>query len=198
MEAKILENIHASFNEIAIIPDSQWKIASEFFYEKTLKKDEYFSAAGDKATEVAVVLSGILRIYIPLEDGREFIRDFKIPGTVVASYSSLISGDEAKVSIQARTDTVLAVIPYAKLEKLYEMHSCWQELGRKVAEFKFIEGEQREIELATLNAQEQYDVFCKRFPEVLGKVPQYDIASYLGISPVSLSRVISKSNKNNK
>ncbi|MCH2084086.1 MAG: Crp/Fnr family transcriptional regulator, partial [Saprospiraceae bacterium] len=67
-----------------------------------------------------------------------------------------------------------------------------ERLGRKIAEFYFLEKEQKEIEMALLDADKRYLILRKRFPTIENIIPQYYIASYLGISPTQLSRIRKK------
>jgi len=81
------------------------------------------------------------------------------------------------------------VLPWSELEALYGRHVCWQTVGRKFAEATLIEREARAHELLTLNAAQRFARFCVSHRELLSELRSYDIASYLGISPVSLSRL---------
>jgi hypothetical protein len=65
-------------------------------------------------------------------------------------------------------------------------------LGRKIAEFYFLEKEQKELEMGLLEADQRYDIFRDRFPHLESLIAQYHIASYLGISPTQLSRIRNK------
>lgn len=77
----------------------------------------------------------------------------------------------------------------------YSKHPCWQTLGRLVAEKHFLAKEQREYEFLQLDVMERYNKFKEDFGPLMGKIPQHQIASYLGITPVALSRVLSKARK---
>lgn len=89
-------------------------------------------------------------------------------------------------------DCEILVANYADIEKLYSKHHSLEHLGRKIAEFYFLEKEQKEIEMGLLDADKRYEIFQLRFPGIESYIPQYHIASYLGISPTQLSRIRSK------
>ncbi len=78
---------------------------------------------------------------------------------------------------------------FADLVKLYAKFHDLESLGRKIAEFYFLEKEEKEIEMALLDADKRYLIMRERFPTLEATVPQYYIASYLGISPTQLSRI---------
>ena len=72
---------------------------------------------------------------------------------------------------------------------MYKKHHQLDTLGRKIAEFYFLEKEQKEIEMALLDADKRYLLMREKFPHIENEIPQYHIASYLGISPTQLSRI---------
>ena len=81
------------------------------------------------------------------------------------------------------------MLPWSELEALYTRHVCWQIVGRRFAETALLEREARAHELLTLNAAERFAGFCETHRALLPHLRSYDIASYLGITPVSLSRL---------
>lgn len=179
-------------NRIVPIPAEEWPRLRESIGITTLRASDYFVKASDKADHIGFVLAGLLKKFYRTEDGKEFIKDFSVEKCLVTAYSSLLQNTPSRLNIQAIEPTVLLVIPYAKFISLYRLHPCWQELGRKIAENLFIEREQREWELLLFPAKDRYRIFEERYPNLLARVPQYEIASYLGISPISLSRLIGK------
>jgi CRP-like cAMP-binding protein len=181
--------LRSYLGRIVAIPDQEWKRLSSSIGHRRLVKDDYFVKAGENANHIGFVLNGLLKKFYRTEDGREFIKDFSVEGRLVTAYSSLLQNTPVRLNIQAIEATNLLVIPYDKFTSLYQWHPCWQRLGRKIAENLFIEREQREWELLIFPAKERYEMFVQRYPDLLARVPQYEIASYLGISPISLSRL---------
>lgn len=186
---KILQK---NLTSIAPIPAEEWLRLSSCLRKVTLASGEYFVKAGDKAHHIGFVVRGLLKKFYRTDEGQEFIKDFSVEASLVTSYSSLLQSTPSRLNIQATENTELLVIPYADFIAMYQFHVCWQELGRKIAENLFIEREQREWELLIFPAKARYEMFKERYPNLLGRVPQYEIASYLGISPISLSRLIGK------
>ena len=177
---------------IVPIPDLEWQRLHSSLSSLKLKRADYFVRAEDTAKDIGFVLSGLLKKFYRTTDGKEFIKDFSPDRRLVTAYSSLLQKKPARLNIQAIEPTKLLVIPFEKFRSLYEYHPCWQELGRKIAENLFIEREQREYELLLFPAKERYDIFLQQYPDLHTRVPQYEIASYLGISPISLSRLVGK------
>lgn len=179
----------------ASIPDSEWEYLRRGLSYRDLSAGEYLLRAGDVPLEIGFVLSGLLEKFYETADGHSFIKDFSLKLRLVTAYSSLLLAKPAHLNIRAIEDSRLLMISFSHFQALYKRHSCWQELGRKIAEALFIEREQRESELLMLKAEERLDLFMNKFPDLIQRIPQYSIASYLGISPVSLSRLIGKKRK---
>ena len=87
------------------------------------------------------------------------------------------------------TECVIWVADYSELEELFLKFHDLERLGRKVAEFYFLEKEKKELEMALMDATERYLLFREQFPTLEQLIPQYHIASYLSISPTQLSRL---------
>lgn len=86
-------------------------------------------------------------------------------------------------------DSTLITVDYETYQELLGSHTCWQIVARKLAEMVFILKEKREAELLLNSAPERYQQFLTDYPDLETRVPQYHIASYLGITPESLSRI---------
>jgi len=94
--------------------------------------------------------------------------------------------------IQAMEDSELLIGDYDRMKKLYARNAGWQELGRRIAENFYVGKERREYELLQLSASERYLMFDQEYPGLARRIPQYYVASYLGITPVALSRIVSR------
>ena len=165
----------------------------QFFFQQlqamSLKKGQHLVKAGAVATRLGFVTKGLFKVYFLNSDGQEYITNFVSEGNVVGAYSDVLLSRPTKVQIQALENSDLIYIDYSFLLELYKRHSCWQEFGRKIAEKLFIEREEREWHLATLSAEARYDLFCKQHPSLIDRLAQNQIALYLGINAVSLSRI---------
>jgi hypothetical protein len=89
------------------------------------------------------------------------------------------------------TDCVVLVANFTDIQELYKYHDI-ERLGRKIADYFFIEKKEKELEMALLDADKRYELFQKRFPRIEMEIPQYHIASYFGISATQLSRIRKK------
>lgn len=155
----------------------------------TLAKGEYFLMAGDVPEYIGFVRSGLLRLFHIDMDGVEANKHFCVENTLAISYSAFLLREESKFFIQALEDTRLLAIDHKTYIDLLNSHICWQIVARKLAEMLFILKEKREWELLLNNAQERYMQFLRDYPDLERRLSQYHIASYVGITPESLSRI---------
>lgn len=93
------------------------------------------------------------------------------------------------MAIAAITPCRLTVWPFDAWTALHDRHAEWQKCGRRIAETLYVRKEQREISFLLQDAENRYRTMLAMFPATLAEVPQYDLASYLGIRPQSLSRL---------
>lgn len=157
-----------------------------------LKKSEYFQRVGELPHKFGFVISGILRLYYISEAGDEFNKSFCIKNDFVAAYSALLQNCVSRLSIQALEETTLLVVGYKDYLHLLNQHICWQILGRKIAEHLFIKKEGKESQFLLDSAETRYLEFLKEYSDLEVRIKQYHIASYLGITPVALSRIRTK------
>jgi CRP-like cAMP-binding protein len=187
--------LYEQFNQWAKIPVEQWTIFEEKLAERSVNKGEYLLQAGDKALEFGIILNGIFRLYYTDKNSKEQIKAFRRDGELLGPYAEILLRIPSRTYIQAMENSRVVLINNDDFLPLYEKHSCWLTIGRLVAEKHFLAKEQREFEFLQLNVMERYKKFCEEHGPLIGKIPQHQIASYLGITPVALSRVLSKSRK---
>ena len=154
-----------------------------------LNKNEFFVREGEYADQIGFLRKGIVRAFFLNQEGKEYTKQFFVDSSIIGAYTSLLTKQPNQIAQQALTDCELLVTSFTELEKLYNKYHDMERLGRKIAEFYFIEKEQKEIEMALLEADKRYLMFREKFPAIETIIPQYYIASYLGISPTQLSRI---------
>lgn len=158
---------------------------------KELKAGEYFLPHGAVCKHIAFIEEGFLRLYY-LNDGKEVTNCFCKENTITCSYSSLITGHESDVAIQALEPSKLVVLPYDSLLKMYEKDLFWQQLGRLAAENEYITTECHNRFLRDLSAEARYTQILENENDLLQRVPLNYLATYLQIAPETLSRIRSR------
>ncbi|MGL4619829.1 MAG: Crp/Fnr family transcriptional regulator [Chroococcidiopsis sp.] len=149
-----------------------------------------FIEVGNVCKEVAFIHSGILRYHvIDPTTGNDHTKDFSFPHSFCTAYTSVVTCQPSQIFVSAVTDAMLTVWPWSTLEELFECELAWANLGRRIAQHLYVRKEQREISFLLQSATERYRALLDTFPADLDAVPQYHIASYLGITPEALSRI---------
>lgn len=182
-------------NGISPIQPKTWQKVSKLFSSTTLKKGEYFIQEGETARQVGFLISGVIRAFYRNNNGIEYNKHFFTNNNFVAAYSSLITQESNKINQQALTDCKLWVANYKDILVYYDSNHDLERFGRRLAELYFVHKEQREVEIVLLDADKRYLILQKQFPDLEQQIPQYHIASYLGITPTQLSRIRRKFSK---
>ncbi|MBC7741406.1 MAG: Crp/Fnr family transcriptional regulator [Bdellovibrionaceae bacterium] len=171
-------------------PESEWLFYKENMVPRTFKKGDFFLKPGQPSNIYAFIYSGIMKQYFVTVDGKEFITRFDCPLETSGDAATLWQNKPARQYIEAITDVEALVSTPNFLQKLYAHHPVWNEGGRSLAEFRFFEKCDREFELLSYDAQTRYDLFLKRYGLNSAKISQKDMASYIGVTPSSLNKII--------
>ena len=155
---------------------------------KHFKKGEYLIKEGKYCNEICFLESGSARAFHYV-DAKEITNWFVFNNMPLTSYFSFVTQSPSKEAIQFLEDTTLYSINYNDLQLLYKEFHGIEKLGRKIAEFYFIWQEERTLSLQSLSAKERYAKLLIQEAHLLQKVSLGQIASYLGITQESLSRI---------
>jgi CRP-like cAMP-binding protein len=165
------------------------QLLKEHAQTKSLVKGAHAFRQGDRDESLYVVQTGLLKAYYILPDGKESIKTFLKPGSMIGSLSANYNGGACTFNLVALQDARLSQLPFTVLlQGARKSH----EIAREVIEFLlalYMKKEQREYELLSLPAAERYQRLCAEDPDLIEQVTQNDIALYLGITPVALSRI---------
>jgi len=161
------------------------------FTSKILRKKEHFLKAGQFCKNVAFIEKGCF-MYYELIDGEEKVCDFAFENDWITQYNSLLNKIPSEVNIEAIEDSEILVMDIVKIEQLSKSISKIGTLRARLAEQYFTESAKRASQLANLKADARYEILLIQKPDALQRIPQYHIASYLGIKPQSLSRIRAK------
>ena len=187
-----MKNLISFFNNTSTLSEQTLSLMSEVFVYSELKKGEYFIKKGQFAKEIAFLEEGIVRAYYINNLGKEYNKHFFSSPSIIGSYASLITKQKNNVAQQALTDCKIWKAPFYKIENLSHENYEIERLRRTIAENFFLSFEKKELEMAMLDAEQRYSIFRDEYPGIELKIPQYHIASYLGISPTQLSRIRKK------
>lgn len=148
----------------------------------------------EEKSSVFFVLSGLIRYYYLSDDGKEWNKAFVSENMMSTSFSKDFLGLVSPYGIQAIEKTVILIADFSEFEALYDQHPTIERLGRKIIESILIGKIKRERSFLQNNAKIRYMDFLEQYPGLFQRIPQYHLASYLGITEVSLSRLVKEVN----
>ena len=180
--------LHAALRAISPLTDADLD-ALPASRRHVLGRGDVLLRAGDHAQSSAFVISGGLREFYVLPDGTERTKSFNFPGGLAGSLSDLISGKASRVWVVAEVPSVLVSTPWPAYQRLVESVPAWGRFARQIAEQLYMTKVQREYELLALDAAERYRSAVAQWPMLEAIFSQRDIASYIGVTPVHLSRL---------
>ena len=151
-------------------------LVMNFFKSKKLRKRQYLLQEGDMCKYISFVAQGLMKSYTVDEKGNEHINLFAWEGWWISDFASFIFGNEAKLNIDTIEDTTLLLLSRENYEKMLYQNS----LATK---------DSRLISANTHTAEEKYAMFLDTYPSISQRLPQNLIASYLGLSPETISRI---------
>ncbi len=156
---------------------------------KTFKRQETVSRPNAIPNEIFFINKGLIRVLITGNEGTEHSIHFALENQFIADYSNFIQKQPSIYSLQALEETQVIVLPRAAIEWGYKNLKEGQKMGRLIAEFYFIYQDDRIKNMYARTPKQRYDSITDVFPNIHNRVPQHMIASYLGITPVHLSRL---------
>lgn len=153
------------------------------------KKKELFVKSGDVCSKVLFFNKGYFRFYHLNDSGDEVTSDFYFAPGFITSYTSLVTGNPSFVNVQAMVDMDVLVLKRSSLYSLYYHYRNFEHLGRIVAENVAINSERHLFMLLNQTAEKRYKDLLDKAPEYVKTIPLQYIASYLGITKETLSRI---------
>lgn len=159
------------------------------FTTQHIKKKEFFLRAGEVCKQVAFVLNGCMRSYAVDEQGFEHNLQFAPEGWWITDMNSIIHGTAARLNIDAIEDTQALLLSRDQQEGLLNEVPKLERFFRIISEKSMAGSHKRLIDQVSVNAQTRYLNFCDQYPGLIQRLPQKQIASYIGVTPEFLSKI---------
>ncbi|WP_460219790.1 Crp/Fnr family transcriptional regulator [Psychroserpens sp. MEBiC05023] len=169
--------------------DTEIKIIESVFHKVTYKKGSMLLKADDIVTTQYYVLSGCLRSYHIDIHGKEHTVQFAINDWWMSDYTAFFSSDKSIMNIEVLKDAVLYKLSKEDKEFLYKQIPKIESFFRKKLERAFAAFQKRILANLSLSAAQRYTNFIKKYPNIERNVKNYHIASYLGMTTQTLSRI---------
>lgn len=192
MDATTATFIRSFLDRLSLLSDGDWNFVAPLFKQHSLAKSECLYRPGDEVKKVIFVEKGMLRLY-QVQNGKEHTRNFFGESSFFTESVSYFSSRPTEFYLQALEDSQLWTLTYAETQKIFDHSMGLSRLGRKILEWNLAGLAERLVQNMEPSPDDKYSQLRDTRPELFQRVPQYMIASYIGLSPEALSRVISRS-----
>ncbi|TDQ18874.1 CRP-like cAMP-binding protein [Algoriphagus boseongensis] len=178
---------------IPIDRDEFEKLSPNFHFQKA-KRKEFILREGEVCQAIYFILKGSFRMYQINESGQEMIRYFALEDKFGTNLTSLIEGSPSMEFIQAIEETEFLKIHKTDFFRLVETSPHFNKVYRNILENAYITSQKRIYKLQGMSALDKLKWLNQHYPGILTRIPSRMIASYLGITPFTLSRLKSELN----
>ena len=185
----MFETLLNSINQKVILSAEEQETVKSFFKQRSIKKGQFLVQQDEVCVYAAFVEKGVLRSYTADNKGNEHILQFAVEGWWINDMNSFLTGQPSMLNIQVLEDASLLLITREDNEKLFEVVPRMERYFRILIQGALIAIQRRLIGSMSQTAEEKYSRLLNTFPGIFQKVPQHMIASYLGFSAETLSRI---------
>ncbi len=188
--------IIAFLNSFGNVSEDMLTELKEITVYKKIDSGQQIVKLHEVPTKLYILLSGVIRCYLSTEAGKDYNKSFYLPISFMGSLTALIKSKPSLFVFESLTACEVYEIDYNKFMDLSKENSSINTLYSKVLETVYMNYENRLMDLIALDAKGRYLELIKQVPMVEKLIPQFHIASYLGITPVQLSRIRKKLESN--
>lgn len=181
-----------NFNKIVVLTKEEEETIRHFLTPKKLRRKQYLLQEGDICKSIAFVEKGVLRSYSMDESGGENIIQFALEGHTIGDLYSFLTGEPATYNIDALEDAELVLISKTAHEELLKILPKYETYTRLQITGAYLAMQKRMTSIISLSLEERYIQLIKSSPDLLQRVPQHMIASFMGLKPETLSRLRKK------
>lgn len=186
-----LEKIRLHIKNVIQMDDETFNLALDYFVIKKIEKGDYLLREGTICNHIFYVEKGLFRTFY-LKDGNEINTCFCMENSITSSHESFVNRTISKDYIQALEDATIVSLSYENLIELYKLNIKWQSLSRLLTEKECARLSERIHTLSFETAKEKYLHLLENQSEIIQRVSIQHIASYLGVSRETVSRIRSK------
>lgn len=184
--------LFAHIQKKVALTDSEKERIKPHFRSKKLRKRQYLLQEGDICRNLAFVSKGLLKSYSMDDKGIEYINVFGFEGWWISDFRSFICGDDSVLNIEAIEDSELLLIARDTYDEMMQKVPIMERYFRLVYQNSLVTKENRLLTNYMYNAEEKYRNLLEACPQMMQRIPQNLLASYLGMTPETLSRIKKK------
>lgn len=178
-----------NLNKHSTINEREFELIEKVLTKRFIKKRKDLLTEGDICKNLYFVEKGCLRSYTVDKEGIEHVVQLVIEEHWIGDLYSFITQTPGTINIEAIEDSEIWILPYQELEKLYDEIPALEKFFRKLFQRAYVAVQQRLNATKNTSAEERYRELIRQTPHIAQRVPLIYIASYLGITPESLSRI---------
>jgi CRP-like cAMP-binding protein len=195
-ELDAFEKMRETFHRINPLTETDWTLLKKKLQPASFRKGDIFVTEGQCCTQLGYLSKGLARVFYMI-DGKEITSYFNTcnRNVFVCAFTSFLSKKPSFENVHFLEDSELLLLTYDDLQEIYDKSPNLQKAGRLMAEFNYVLSMERIYSLQHASAIERYNNMLKIYAGLLNLVPHHYIASYLGITPESLSRIRKKAMK---
>ncbi|KXX70850.1 Crp/Fnr family transcriptional regulator [Flammeovirga sp. SJP92] len=176
------------FNKLVQLSPQEEELITSSFTTKTLSKGDFFLKEGNVCKYVGFIRKGLVRYFV-LKNEEESTFEFTKEGEFISDYPSFNRKTISMQNIEAIEDCELLVIEYSHLQYIFDNTTNGNYLGRQIIEHRFDIMVNQLLAVYMQNSEQRYQKFLDEYADLTQRIPQYLIASYVGVKPPSLSRI---------
>jgi CRP-like cAMP-binding protein len=191
----MFEQIDQSVSRFIQLTEEEWQLFHSLLKYKKVKKKNFLLQEGEICDFEAYIIKGCIRIYYINKEGTETILLFAVEDWWVSDLSSFMDQKPSSLFIETIEDCELLIINYASKATLFDKVPKFERFFRLLVQRAFAVLQQRFYAAVSQTAEERYLAFIEKYPQIVQRVPQHQIARYIGVSPEFLSKVRSTMQK---
>ena len=183
------DNLLNSIRDKVSLEETEYELFKNLFTPKKIRKRQYVLNAGDTCQHITFVDKGLLRSFTVDDEGNEYVVQFAIEGWWITDMGSFLSGNAALYNIEALEDSELLQLTKQSMDGLLNKLPAMERFFRILMQNNIVALQRRVIAYMSLSAEEKYLKLIDVAPDIMTRASQQHIASYLSITPETLSRV---------
>lgn len=182
-------NHYEKYGELFQVDSDHFDEFYALLQDTNLLKSDFFLKQGDKCRYLGFIKKGTIRCFYINDQGREINFGFYFENEFFTDYESILCDTVSNMNIQALENCEILLLSKDHLQALYQKEAYWQKFGRVMSEKIYLDAKKRIDDLICLSPENRYLNLLRKEPLLFQKIAQKHIASYLGITEQSLSRI---------
>ena len=184
-----MKDLYNALQAIGKLPDSGVERFAKLARQTKIVKGGYFICEGDRTNKLGLVKQGLFRSVSVSQGGVECTFDFSSEGDFIYECHAMRTSAVAEYSVQAIEDAVIWEVDYKQWAEPFQDSAWWNKILLALTTSELNQKRVREIELMQFNGKQRYAYFLEKYATLEPRIKQHIVSSYLGITPISLSRI---------